>query len=368
MKSSKWSPYLFHQGEEELVGFWNKHFKSAECRKILFIIGKGFDVRMNNILKLLVNPLYNISLECIVIDYPRENDVEYLEVVTQNFNDFKVLLSMIEKASFKLLTHQINNDNAEQISSTFAKDIMKIDFSAYTDILMDISAIPRGLYFPLINALYAKIKKIPSTNFFVLVSENVEIDKEIKEQSYSDNVSYLHGFSSAINKQSNHDKIKIFYPLLGENKAIALQKIYDEVNPHDACPVIPFPSKNPRRTEDLLTEYHKDLRTKYLIERQNILYGHERNPFELYQLLMNSISSYEETMNILNGCIFVIGIMTSKLLSIGALLVGLEKRDVVSICNLSANIYVIENFKILKTLNEQSEPFSMWITGEAYEE
>lgn len=367
MNKLNWNPYVFHQGEKDLMDFWRKHFNSDFQRNVLFIIGKGFDVRMNNILSLIVNAEFNIKLECIIIDYPNLNEERYLTYVNQNFKNFEDLISMGTNIEYKTIKYVINSENKENVGFSFAKEISKENIEKFTDIIVDISAIPRGLYFPLINALYYKTKKNSNINLFVLVSENVEIDKKIKEFSFDDNISYMYGFRSAIDKQSNQSKIKIFYPLLGENKAIALQKIYNDVNPDDTSPVIPFPSKNPRRTEDILTEYHKDLRIKYMIERQNVLYGHERNPFELYQLLINSISSYEDTMDILNGCIFVIGILTSKLLSIGALLVGLEKKDTVSICNLSANEYNIDDFEELKTLNSESEPFSMWILGEAYE-
>jgi len=366
MKNYQWSPYVLHQGETDLLAFWDKHFTSTH-RNILFIIGKGFDIRMNNILKMLQKDIYNISLKCIVIDYPTVNDTAYTDLVSGNFKEFNEIISKINNASFEIITHQVDRDNSGQISSFFAKDIFKMSIDVYNDVIVDISAIPRGIYYSIINVLYSKIKNKLNSNLFIVVSENVEIDKSIKEQSYNENITYMHGFRSAKEKQANQDKIKILYPILGEDKRIALDKIYEDVIPDDICPVIPFPSKNPRRTEDLLTEYHSILKEKYQIERQNVLYGHERNPFELYHLLMNSISTYEETMNILNGCIFVIGIMTSKLLSIGALLVGLEKKEIVSICNLSANVYVIDNIDNLKTLNKQSEPFSMWIIGEAYE-
>ena len=63
---------------------------------------------------------------------------------------------------------------------------------------------------------------------------------------------------------------------------------------------------------------------------------------------------------------FGIALLTSKLLSLGALLVGLEYNKCVTIYNVSSANYEIENAAVFKQLNESSEPFLLWITGEAY--
>lgn len=41
----RWSPYVLLKGEE-LPHFWKSHFE-IPGKKVLYILGKGFDVRMN---------------------------------------------------------------------------------------------------------------------------------------------------------------------------------------------------------------------------------------------------------------------------------------------------------------------------------
>ena len=65
---------------------------------------------------------------------------------------------------------------------------------------------------------------------------------------------------------------------------------------------------------------------------------------------------------------FGIALLTSKLLSLGALLVGLEHNNCVTIYNVSSANYEIEDATVYKQINEDSEPFLLWIAGEAYDE
>lgn len=132
--------------------------------------------------------------------------------------------------------------------------------------------------------------------------------------------------------------------------------------------MLPFPSKNPRRSDNLLLEYNEIFRDILELEPQKIAYAHEQNPFELYNILNQLILNYKASLLPLNKKIcFGISILTSKLLSLGALLTALEHRDEVAIFNVSAEDYKI-NMKTEEfiRLNDKSEPFLMWIMGDAY--
>ena len=134
-------------------------------------------------------------------------------------------------------------------------------------------------------------------------------------------------------------------------------------------PVFPFPSKNPRLSDDLLLKYREFFAEKQFVEPQNITYADEQNPFELYRIVSNMISGHQATFKpISENVCFGVALLTSKLLSLGALLVGLENNNCVTIYNVSASSYEIGDPVAFEKLNESSEPFLLWITGEAYSE
>ena len=71
-------------------------------------------------------------------------------------------------------------------------------------------------------------------------------------------------------------------------------KILGHFNPDEDFPVVPYPSLDPFRTDSIIKEY-KEL-FKQEDAKDNIIYAHERNPFELYRLLTRFILSEDEIL------------------------------------------------------------------------
>lgn len=97
------------------------------------------------------------------------------------------------------------------------------------------------------------------------------------------------------------------------------------------------------------------------------VYADEQNPFELYRIVSNMIQGHQSTFKPISDHVcFGIALLTSKLLSLGALLVGLEYNNCVTIYNVSSANYDIADKNRIIEANEHSEPFLMWINGEPY--
>jgi hypothetical protein len=62
----------------------------------------------------------------------------------------------------------------------------------------------------------------------------------------------------------------------------------------------------------------------YRVEPANIIYASEYNPFEAYRQLFGAIDRYRDALRELGGCKVYVSPLSSKLLSIGALL-GLSR-------------------------------------------
>ena len=74
--------------------FWEEHFE-GENRKLLFILGKGFDVRMNFALSRLLNSCPDINLECLLIEFDEgttSSSLDYKPFVTENMMEFEKIM------------------------------------------------------------------------------------------------------------------------------------------------------------------------------------------------------------------------------------------------------------------------------------
>ncbi len=250
-----------------------------------------------------------------------------------------------------------------------SRKVLAKDFSSYNDVILDVSSLPRAFYFNIGKALFNKLSGYKSRNLFFAVSENVMIDEKIKKTPMYDNMEPLVGFRSMSSRESNLDRINILVSLMGDQNIDILRRIYTHFQPSDIFPVLPFPAKDPRHADNLILKYHEFFTEKQFTEPQNITYADEQNPFELYRIVSNMIRGHQATFKPISDHVcFGIALLTSKLLSLGALLVGLEYNDCVTIYNVSSANYVIDDAIALRQFNENSEPFLLWITGEAYDE
>ena len=101
-------------------------------------------------------------------------------------------------------------------------------------------------------------------------------------------------FNPGIGLEAEPDRIRIQISLLGENGMEKWNKILGHFNPDEDFPVVPYPSLDPFRTDSIIKEY-KEL-FKQEDAKDNIIYAHERNPFELYRLLTRFIQSEDEIL------------------------------------------------------------------------
>lgn len=103
------------------------------------------------------------------------------------------------------------------------------------------------------------------------------------------------------------------------------------------------------------------------MEPQNLLYAPERDPFELYNRLEKLMQDYKDTLQLIEGQIcFGFALLTSKLLALGVLLIGLKYEDEVQVYNVNSSKYDIADKRKIIDANKHSEPFLMWINGEPY--
>jgi len=369
----RWSPYVLLSGNE-LDDFLNKRFLSDDI-KVLYILGKGFDVRMNIGIKKIINTNSSIDMDVLLINFDEgknSNSIKYRDLVVENENELTSLVTNNRIIHKNISLWKGNSRQKRRVGDREAANLISSckDIDKYTDIIVDISSLPRGVYFSLIGKIMSLIdsERERNLNFFIFTAENAEIDSNIIEKELDDELHSPFGFNGRTSLESSNSPI-VWLPLMGEEKNSHLNKANAQIRPNEICPILPFPSKNPRRADDIFRD-HSDFFESLQIAPQNIIYVPEQNPFEVYKKLNITIQRYNESLKLLGGCNIVITILSSKLLSIGALLTTYELKNNdnfnVGIWSVDSQGYEIKDMNSLKKSNEKSELFVTWLTGSPY--
>ena len=369
----RWHGYSL-RGGVEFKPFWNSLVESSE-RNLLFLVGKGFDPRMCTAIETILSLGGRGDRKCLVLEYnegqaspSRAHD----DLVSSNVDHLNRLFTGSNRLSKRQILMR-SEDGRRRVGSRRAAEILTSDdISAdCTDILLDINALPRSLYMPMLAKLLYLIDGPCNSiglNLHVLVSDNPILDRSITAQAIRDDATYLHSFESGIEQEATAEFPKVWMPILGEGKVGHFERIYDLVDPDEIVPILPFPCIDPRRTDNLLLEYRTHLFDIIRIEPSNFMYVPEQNPFGVYREIVSAVRHYADALSPLGGCKVVISVLSSKLLSLGGLLAAYDLKQQ----EYSVGIAHVESEGYTITGNTPEEDclgdlFDIWITGEPYE-
>jgi len=366
-KPSQWKEYFLRNGDEAIC-FWNKYFKSEE-KNILFILGQGFDPRMCMGLKILFNLGGTGRRDCVLIELDEGEEStsgEYTAEVSRNREEFEQFIP--EEKRKKIKNIKMWSDDRRPIGSTQAANIFdKSDLINYSDIIIDVSALPRGIYFPIIGKLLTLIQDNGnSPNLHVIVMENAELDGKIVDGAIDESASYMAKFTGGVDDASKSETPKIWIPILGDHKLSQLNKINQHVLPNEISPIFPMPSTDPRRLEVLLEQYGKLLFETLRVDSRNFLFASEQNPFEVYRAIRSVVRNYSQTLEPLGKCRVILSPLSNKLSSIGVLLAAYELKDLdVGIAHVETKGYRINTDGGMDKIGT-NQLFTMWLAGDCY--
>ena len=379
--TDRWADYLLKFGEQHQK-FWSEYLNTGK-KDLLIVMGHGFDPRMCVGIKSLLTPGGQGKRDVLAIEFHRmvpassmgENTESSEFQCSQKQKNLAELDDLIKDRGTKVIKPvQLYSSEGRIIGSRKAANVFTDfdDIKDYSDIIVDISALPRYIYFPLIGKLLHVLdqqsqksqKKTP--NLFVVVAENAEIDRNVQDVEIEETANYMYGFAGDLESEATANIPKVWIPILGENQIRQLERIYTLVNPEEICPIIPSPSVYPRRGDELIIEYREFLFDRLIVEPKNIIYAAEQNPFEVYRQIVLTFRHYNEVLSPLGGCKIAISALSSKLMSLGALLAVYELKNSgnsIGIANVETREY---GFKEAKRVQD-SILFTLWISGECYD-
>lgn len=383
MSLLRWGNYFLKRGND-CLNFWDAFIREKE-RDILYIMAIGFDPRTSNGLqKIFSFGPSGGKREVIGIRYfstEAKNDPEHPGVVAHVSQIEEFLISKsLNGPMYKDLILRSGSDTSISSRNAAYNIINDVsDIERFTDVILDISAMPRSIFISLANKLLSIIEGHnfkegnKTINLHLVATENSHLDSKIIEQGIEEDASFIHGFTiSDIAKTTEYKKVWI--PILGENQKEQFIRIRNAIQPDEICPILPFPSMDLRRGDELLNYYQDVLFSDSAFNIRNVLYADESNPFQTYRLLVNTIDRYKISFDLINGCKIYLSTLSSKLLSIGTFLAAYEAKQQ----QLSIGILHVESRghklvdsiteKELKNISEDNNLFEIWLAGEAYDQ
>lgn len=338
-----WNQYVYRRGPHT-NDMWDNLFEERPLR-LLYIAGSGFDVRAQMVMRECIDSIQSSGAfvedaKLLLIDFANyQLDSALVTLTNYNTDELEMIFSSIGSVEhLPFGSHR----NVEELSASnelrLGTDAVLQRVSEQTDIILDASSLPRTIYLALMTSILNRLVPEKTTsnplaakgiNFQVLVAEDAKLDGQIFAEDPSSEIAYIPGFSSAMQEENVQDWPLVWFPILGEGRVNQLQQIIKSTSIPDEveiCPVLPHPSRNPRRADQLLVEYKEPLFDSRRTPTSNILYVNESHPFEAYRQILNAMNRYRESMEILDGCRLIVTPFGSKLITLGAGLACFEMR------------------------------------------
>jgi len=376
MSEMRWDYYFLASGAE-LAAFWTQRLAEGP-RDVLCILALGFDPRMCEGFSMLCSASGEGRRDIFLIEFDEGPDSpsQALQLqVDQNRERLNELIRGRGQVTVKQL--RLVDADGRRVESVNAMRLFsdRGEFDGYHDIILDISAMPRGIYFSILAKLLHlrdearradASSRLP--NLHVIVAENAVLDSQILQEGVEETAQFIHGFSGGAQQESTANIPCVWMPLLGEAQEPQVKVVYDFVKPSEILPVLPSPSRNPRRADNLVIEYREILFDSFRLDPRNFIYGHEQNPFEVYRQLSSVVARYRRSLEPLGGARFVLSALSSKLMSIGSLLVAYELKpeNIVGLAHVASHGYQMPVIQTMMPSNS-TEIFGLWLAGEYYE-
>lgn len=330
MSDLRWDPYVLVQNEK-FSQFWTVHLAKRE-RKVAIMAGLGFDARAcqasTQILAAGGAGVRDLWLICY--EHGQVDAAALKPLVDTNDQAFGAAFN--GRGKIERVALNMRGEHGRFNSGPATQRVMreKVDILGYDDVVVDISAMPRMIALTAIGFLLDRFDRMraegqPVPNLHVAVAESVALDVGSTGESLQEEVVFVPGFTGHANAETTNNP-KIWLPVLGEGQDIRLHRIVEKLTPDEICPVIPFPSRNARRGDGLIEEYRQFLFAEHAVDPRNIVRASEFNPFEAYRQIVLTVSRYRDALGDLGSCRAIISPLSSKLLSVGALLAAYELK------------------------------------------
>jgi hypothetical protein len=342
----------------EAVEFVREFFQERE-RQVLLIGGAGFDPRSAEISVLLGEG--SSPAQGIFIREDRPNpDAELLRRVELNIERMMSSVRSGQAVSVDVFAP----DGAVVGGRKIVAAICDQDLSAFTDVIVDLSALSLGIAYPVVRLLFEFVTRSGSgPNLHLLVTDEPRLDEEIVP-TVSDRVSTVHGFQGGFGLDKNARATKLWLPQLVVGKRPILERIRAYVDPHEVCPILPFPATDPRLSDRLIEHYRNELESTWEVDARDLIYADQRNPVDLYRTILRMDDARRRVFQEVGGSMVILSPVGSKALVAGSMMAAIE-RDF-PVVYVEPIAYSVDFEKLERIASPQPQLVHVWLAGEVY--
>jgi hypothetical protein len=358
----RWDDYVLGSTTERSKSLWNAAAQAS--MSTLLICGIGFDPRTMDVARQL-NSSVGDRVKVLALELPGDPSSPIGALAAANRNELRVLFG--ERIQF---LRPVEVQDASTAGPALTRRLVgEFALLNETHVVVDMSALPSSISFPLIRLLLTQsvaevVPRFPG-DLQVCVSESPSMDARIRPTGLED-PDTLAGFQ----RLPDNPQTKVWVPVIGEGRGEQLRAAREYLQPDEVCPVLPFPSVGARRSDDLLLEHRLLLFDELQLEPRNVLYASESNPFDLYRQLCDLADRYRRALEPLGGATVVASQHSSKLLSLGVLLAAHEVELVVVHVRPTGYALYEQNPRRLGPEDEIGVPqpvvHTAWLTGQPY--
>lgn len=351
----RWDPCISHRGSQ-VSAFINDYFVSVD-RQVFLVAGAGFDPRSTSVSSQLATACAN--LRAVFLRENRPNPAPALLQCAEG--NTKLLAASI--AEHQVVEVDIFGLDGAVIGGRSAvRALGSQDFNGITDVVIDISALSVGTSFPIIRYFVERAERcLGPANIHIFVAHEPELDARIRSVP-SDTPSHVHGFKGGSTLDSLSSAARLWLPQLAPGRRTALARLFDFVEPHDTCPILPFPARNPRLADELAQDYLQELESSWTVDTRNIVYADESDPLDLYRTILRLDDRRKPVFAGAGGSLVVLSPLGSKVMALGALMAALE-RDL-PVAHVEPISYSLEG--VAQGVITSPNLFHVWLEGDVY--
>ena len=345
--------------EDQVRQFFGQHF-AEKHRQILFVGGAGFDPRALIYPKLLALSAGHRLQALLIKENRPEPGKDLVERAASNLTNLRDAMSNVDVIAIDVFSDDLSVTGVRMAVSATADAVVE----ELTDIVIDQSALSTGVGFPLIKSILTNpIVTEKKLNVHVVVASMPNIDHAVRSKPI-DKVRDVIGFKGDSGLSTSENCARLWLPQLIPNHAYQLDLLAQAISPHDICPILPFPSTNPRAGDDLLAEYSQEL-TDWQVSNGNLIYAADDNPLDLYRTILRLEKERGQVFEKIGGSSVILSPTGSKALAIGALMAAVERN--LPMMYIETIGYEVDWGAISQVPDNSAELIHLWLAGEPYQ-